>query len=65
VNNNKKQESIEKSIKKEFGSFICYKRIFCFYCKKEENNPCAKAYNRMNYETSKQSNVRDRYSWGD
>lgn len=65
MTNQERQKSIENGIKKQFGEFVCQKRIFCCYCKKEENNPCAKAYNRMNYECNKRTTERDRYSWGD
>lgn len=64
MNNQERQKSIEKSIKKEFGNFICYKRIFCCYCKKEEETPCAKAYNRMKRQTTS-TIEREKYSWGD
>ena len=66
MTNLERQKSIEKSLKKEFGEFKCGKRIFCDYCKKENENPCAKAYNRALYnKTLGTTTERDRYSWGD
>lgn len=65
MTNEERQKSIENGLKKEFGEFVCGKRIFCCFCKKEEENCCAKAYNRMNNQCKYKPSERDRYSWGD
>lgn len=61
-----RQKSIERSIIKQFGKFICDRKLFCYYCHKEKENACAKAYNRMNYYPKQKSGcTRERYSWTD
>lgn len=66
MTNEERQKSIENGLKKEFGKFVCEKRVFCCFCKKEKENPCAKAYNRMNSQCRyRPTTERDRYSWGD
>lgn len=66
MTNLERQNSIEKSLRKEFGEFKCNERLFCNFCKHENENPCAKAYNRMTYNKDfKTTTERDRYTWRD
>lgn len=63
MTNQERQKSIEKRIEKEFGEFKCGEKLFCCFCKKEKETPCAKAYNRMSHQTSyKTTTERARYS---
>lgn len=57
MTNKERQKSLEN--KKDFK---CGNEVYCKFCNKEEETPCAKAYNRMKRNSS---NDRERYSWGD
>lgn len=65
MTNKERQNAIEKRHKRKYGELKCKTEVFCCYCKKELETPCAKAYNRMVYESYKPGTERERYSWGD
>lgn len=59
MTNEERQKSLESKRIKQGTE--CGQEIYCKFCQYESNTPCAKAFNRMNYQNA--GTERAKYSW--